>query len=156
MSTYGKPVVASLAILCVAAAAASCKGRTPHAAGGKVAVKYRYVPGAVTTNNPQKEFRCVAFRIDVSNHGLERVEFDRASFSNEADGKIHPAAPQERCSAGAPPAAASLKNGESWRGVVAFEQPMFTLISRIVLRPRAVKGLPWGADPQIEYSLSPD
>lgn len=147
---------AAVAALLVALAAASCKGRSAGPDAGKVVVKYRYAPAAITAHNPQPEFRCVAFRIDVANTGYERVEFDRESFSNEANGKVYPAAPDSRCAAGTPPAPAALKSGESWRGIVAFEQPVFSLDSRILLKPRSVKGLPFGADPRIEYSIAPN
>jgi len=152
----GKPLVAGLVLFCIVAAAVSCKGRATHSTGRKITVKYRYTPGAITVNNPQKESRCVVFRIEVSNLGYERVEFDRTSFSNEAEGKVLAPADPSRCSAAPAPVPAALKSGESWRGVIAFEQPIFALDSRVILKPGSVKGLPWGADPQIEYSISPD
>lgn len=152
----------AVSLLVLAAALAVCAGghscSKPPADPLKrhVLVKHRFAPGGITKASPRKEFRCVAYSVEIVNHGYERIEFDRGSFSLEAGGKTHPAAAQTSCETAGAVVPAKLDDGQSWEAVVAFEQPAFTVDARIVLKPAAVKDglLGNAASPRIEYRIS--
>jgi hypothetical protein len=150
------PSLVLAAALAVAAGGPSCTKPSVDPRTRHVLVKHRLAPGAITKASPQKEFRCVAYTVEVTNNGYEKIEFDRGSFFLQVEGKTRPSAARSSCeTAGAVPPA-KLDDGKSWKAVVAFEQPVFTLDARVLLKPAAVKdGLLGNATaPKIEYRIS--
>jgi hypothetical protein len=148
------PVLA--AALLLGAGFFSCTKSTSDPLKRHALVKYRLAPGAVAKASPQKEFRCVAYTIEVSNRGYERIEFDRGSFVLEIEGKEYPPAAPAACEIAGVAAPAKLDDGVSWKATVAFEQPIFTVDARVLFKPRPVKAglLGSAAAPKIEYRIS--
>lgn len=149
-------VLASALVAALAAGGPACSRPAADPRARHVLVQHRLAPGAITKASPQKEFRCVAYTVEVANHGYERIEFDRGSFSLDVEGKAHPAAAPSACETAVAVTPAKLDDGKSWKAVVAFEQPAFTLDARVLFTPAAVKdGLLGNATaPKIEYRIS--
>ena len=144
------------AALAVAAGGPACTKTSPDPLKRHVAVSHRLAPGGITKASPQKEFRCVAYTVEILNHGYGRIEFDRGSFSLEAEGKTQPAAAPSACETAGAITPAKLNDGQSWKAVIAFEQPIYALDARVLFKPAAVDDGLLGSStaPRIEYRIA--
>jgi len=157
MRCTGTLVLIAAAVALCAAGAPACSKRPTGPPTRSILVKYRFAPGAVTKAQPKKEFRCVAYRVEVTNRGYERVEFDRDSFTLDVEGKTYLAADTLACPTTEPADPARLGDGRAWKGTVTFEQPSFTLDARVLLKPVLVKGGGLSglvSAPVIDYQIS--
>ena len=122
----------------------------------KIAVRYTFAAGGITAATPRPEFRCVAYKVEVTNKGYDRVELDWGSFTLEVEGKPVTPAEGDRCRTVDAPTRAKLADGQSWRATIPFEQPLFDLEARILFSPKDVNdGLAGRAVPKIDYVIAP-